>query len=964
MRKKSHNGLKAIIMAYSNGSLKIHDTPLFIPTGQIRANTTALAAFSQAVERSQRYIYYTVGGLFYRYDSVNDVHVKLATPMIAPVTVSSLAYSDEHGYYGNALAAGASTITIAGLNGKCMEGLEIEIISGTGAGQIRNITAAAKPSILDTGVVTGTSGSLSFTDSTKRWRINEWIGYQVRLVFNNGQGQVRKVLYNNENTITLQDANFQQLDSWNNTQYSSLAPYALPVSTPGSQANYQIESCVLTVNSAWSVQPDSSSAYVIKGGGVFLLSAAAASPFSSWQYYDVLSDVWTVKTPLGGLLTAALNTDYAVTLLDKSKTYATGTATTGSARGLTDSGLSLAVDRYANFELRITGGTGVGQKARIVGNSATAFEIEKPWAVQPDNTSTYAIYGNTNVIYLTGNASACTYQYLIDQDQWVTGQAIDVGQTRNISAQFAGQEAFGVTSGARNTGGITVLNATPTAGGTGYAVGDVFNITTGGTVGKGRVEAISAGGVVTSVSLYSAGLNYTTGSGKATTNVSGTGTGLTVDITTVGTVGRITLATNHNLLAGESVTFAGCNDAAWNGAFTILATDSLTTFDVAATAAGSMVASNSQSTTLIVDSTKNWAVNEHAGKIIKLEVAGTSQTTQLRRIVSNTANTITVTTIVAGVNGTSRYAIMQPEALGRDRMYDADTETSDGYATGGSSTTLVDSTKTWIVNQWAGFRIRIIAGTGVGNEFAITSNTATTLTYSAPGFTADATTKYMIMSTFGIATSGTTTTLVDTTKNWIVNKFAGKRIILTAGTSQRIEATIASNTANTITFSAAIGVAPDTTTCYTILAMQVRSTATRALWIYNQSNTDEAGNFLMSIRGGGLTTIDIYDITSDLWNMTSFYSSQDETFNSGCSYAYDGEDTVYLAAGGTSSDFIYILEFDVNSRRCIGAMQTPFLQGVTVHTGNMLSIVESEDGGLFLFLAVCTSRLMYKCLIR
>ena len=950
-------------MAYTNDSLKVHDTPLFIPTTQLRANTSALAAFSQANERGQRYIYYTVGGLFYRYDSVNDVSVRLATPMIAPVTVSSLAYSDEHGYYGNALAAGASTITVAGLNGKIMEGLEIEIISGTGAGQIRTISSAAKPAILDTGIVTGTSGSISFTDSTKRWRINEWIGYQVRLTYNTGQSQVRKVLYNNETTITLQDANYQQLDPWNNTQYSSLAPYALPVSTPGSQANYQIESCVLTVNTAWDVQPDSSSAYVIKGGGVFLLSSVAGSPFASFQYYDVLSDVWTVKTPLGGLLTAALGTDYAITLLDKSKVFATGTATGGSARGMTDSGLSLAVDRYANFELRITGGTGIGQKARIVGNSATAFEIEKPWAVQPTAGSTYAVYGNTNVCYLTGNGASSMYQYLIDADQWVTGQSIDYGQTRNISAQFAGQEAFGITTGVRNTGGITALNATPTAGGTGYAVGDIFNITTGGTVGKGRVEAVSAGGVVTSVSLYSAGLTYTTGSGKATTNVSGTGTGLTVDITTVGTVGRITLASNHNMLIGESVTISGCNEAAWNGAATILATDSLTTFDIVTTATGSMVASNIQSTVLIVDSTKNWAVNEHAGKIIKLEVAGTSQTTQLRRIVSNTATTITVTTIVAGVNGLSRYAIMQPEAFGRDRMYDSDHETGDGYATGGTSTTLVNSAKSWITNQWAGFRIRIIAGTGVGNEFAITSNTATTLTYSAPGFTPDTTTKYQIMSTFGIATSGTTTTLVDSTKNWIVNKFAGKRIILTAGTSQRVEATIASNTANTITFTAAIGVAPDTTTCYTILSIQARSTATRALWLYNQSTTSEAGNLLMSIRGGGVTTIDMYDITRDLWDLTAFYSSQDETFNIGSSYAYDGEDTVYLVTG-TSSDFIYVLAFDVTTRACVGAMQSPFLQGTTVHTGNFASIVESDDGGLFLFIALCTSRLMYKCLIR
>lgn len=64
---------------------------------------------------------------------------------------------------------------------------------------------------------------------------------------------------------------------------------------------------------------------------------------------------------------------------------------------------------------------------------------------------------------------------------------------RNFSVKFPGQEAQAISSAVRNTGGITVLASAPTAGGTGYAKGDIFNITTGGTVGKGRVEAISPG---------------------------------------------------------------------------------------------------------------------------------------------------------------------------------------------------------------------------------------------------------------------------------------------------------------------------------------------------------------------------------------------------------------------------------------------------------------------------------------
>jgi hypothetical protein len=69
----------------------------------------------------------------------------------------------------------------------------------------------------------------------------------------------------------------------------------------------------------------------------------------------------------------------------------------------------------------------------------------------------------------------------IEYDTWMTGQSIDYGQTRNASVKFNGQEAYGITI--RNIG-ITVLNAIPTTKGSGYLVGDLFNITTGGTIGR------------------------------------------------------------------------------------------------------------------------------------------------------------------------------------------------------------------------------------------------------------------------------------------------------------------------------------------------------------------------------------------------------------------------------------------------------------------------------------------------
>lgn len=80
-------------------------------------------------------------------------------------------------------------------------------------------------------------------------------------------------------------------------------------------------------------------------------------------------------------------------------------------------------------------------------------------------------------------------------------------------------------------GEITTLNATPTAAGSGYTAGDDLTITTGGTYGTANVDTVDGSGGVTAVTLLTAGANYTTGPGKATSG--GTGTGCTLDITTV-----------------------------------------------------------------------------------------------------------------------------------------------------------------------------------------------------------------------------------------------------------------------------------------------------------------------------------------------------------------------------------------------------------------------------------------------
>lgn len=58
----------------------------------------------------------------------------------------------------------------------------------------------------------------------------------------------------------------------------------------------------------------------------------------------------------------------------------------------------------------------------------------------------------------------------------------------------------------------------------------------------------------------------------------------------------------------------------------------------------------------------------------------------------------------------------------------ADIFGDNGTATGGSSSTLVDSTKSWTPNIATDARVKIVSGTSTGSEAVVSSNTSTTLT--------------------------------------------------------------------------------------------------------------------------------------------------------------------------------------------------------------------------------------------
>lgn len=1033
-------------MALVNKLVKQVDLPVWEWMRFAPVATAALNVLCYGDANDQRYMYYIAGTVLYRYDTYSDSWQALATTPITLATVAVAKYSTYGGYRGNILDSDSTTAKIAGLAGNTLVGYKIRITAGKGIGQERTINSITQPYIWDGGILTSIV-STALTDTTKKWKINQWVGYQLRIVFGTGATMIRKILYNDATNLYISDPNYEQLEPWNNMPFTAVG-VAIPVTTAGSQGQYYIESSIITVDT-WDVEPDTTSSYVVMSGGIWILGG-----YATYQgfllYYDILTDTFYYKTGLTSHSAAALGTEIALERTGEvGGSYATGAITAATKNTVTTSS-NLEAGRYANYQIRIKSGLGIGQQRRIVNNTggaASKITISYDWETTPDATSTFDIFADTQKLTLIGNAASTMYQYLIEHDLWTTGPSYDRGVVRNGAIKFGGQEAIGVATATNNTAGITVLNATPTASGGNYAVGDIVTISTGGTLGSARVESVNAVGGVTSVSLYTCGINYTTGTGKATTG--GSGSGLTLNITTVGNVGRITTSMNHNLIIGDAFTFSGANvaSAAWNGSYTVLGTPSLTIVECIVTAVVSFTALWSNGTNLLVDSSKNWTPNEHIGKIVHITLAGIAGTTVSRRIIANDATTLSWTlSATAPVTGTGRYIIQAPQCFGRDVQWKELNKQAAGFASSGTSTTLVDSSKSWYPNQYCGYYVRIISGTGYNNTFGdilITTNDATTLTLLTPGFTPDTTTEYQIMDSFGrciiggvltvtaaavaggsgyaigdllllgtgtgaivrvltlsataVATVGlvtggtggysvatvattkitgsgndactvaiasitttatnTTTILQDTTKNWTVNQWAGKRVRFITGTGFSQESTITSNTSNSFTLSAG-GTLPDASTSYCILGIAPRGAGASLQWIYGGSDTANAGKYMFSARGAATNQWDKYDITTETWDYTYFQQPYSEYLTTGSMYSYDGEDTIYFQVNSLGR----IMAYNVYTNTVDACSTIPYGMSTAI-TGNRMEIVKTADGLKYLYCMRNTGSEFWRALI-
>ena len=961
------------------------DLPVFEWLRFSPSASAAATALSTSEDNTGRYLYYVVGNTLvstiYKYDTYSDswqTATNLATGSLT--TGIAAKYTKYNGYRGDVISATSTTLTLAGLKSSQLLGQTIRIISGTGAGQERVITSVADPVIWDSGTVT-TAGTASFSDVNKKWKVNQWDAYQVRFTMNQGIQNTRKILYNGASTLFVQDDNFQSIDPFNNTAFNNFNdPYRGPTTTAGAQTHYSIESTTVTVNTSWTVTPDGSSRFVIMTGGMWILGS------NLFWFYDPISDIALVKTPLSSVRAGtSLTTSWSLERIGEvggstiaGQTYGTFfvTGITANAGGTykavgysAPSGTTYTTDRYANYQLRVVSGTGVGQKRRIVGNQGSTFYIEKNWDIVPDATSGLAISGDTEKLWLYGSASSAMFQYHTEADMWAPGHVVDWGICRNISATSSSgntsaygppHEGFAVSGIVYNANGV-LTSTVGSCGGTGYVIGDLLTLSTTGTNGRVWVTGITGNGAVSSIELAAAGTNYT---GVTQSAVSGgSGSALLVNIT-VGKSAVVTTAINHDFrgpsgsTAQDVVLIAGCaTDTTFNNYFNIIGVDSSTTFSIAApSGTASPTAANSNSTTLLVDATKNWAVNEHTGKLVILYGSGGAvpSSVTIRKITSNTANTITIPTFgVTPTNGTWRYIISEVHTFGTMQNIKATGKAAYGWTTSATATTLTDNTKNWIPNQWSACRLRIISGTGLGNEVTITSNTSNTLTVASwPIATPDNTSKYEILDTYGTVTNAgsAVTTITDTNKNWPINSLAGKNLKIVAGTgaNQTTDYPISSNTATVITLASSV--TTDTTTVYQIYEPPSTGAAAKIDWVYNISDATKKGKLFIANRAGGTnqTGFHYYDITTNTWDTGVFAPPMGQLMTTGSMFAYDGGDIYYFSVVGTNSAPI-IYSLDLVKNTIDGAATAPYVHGSSIE-GNRMEVVTTADGLKYIYL--------------
>lgn len=240
-----------------------------------------------------------------------------------------------------------------------------------------------------------------------------------------------------------------------------------------------------------------------------------------------------------------------------------------------------------------------------------------------------------------------------------------------------------------------------------------------------------------------------------------------------------------------------------------------------------------------------------------------------------------------------------------------------GTATAGAAST-ISTGKTWLLNQWANYQVRIVSGTGAGQIRSIASNTIG-----------------------GVATvSVAWTTIPDATSVYRIEGNDDLFYLLGNNAVTMYRYSISGNTWTTLAPGAArAGAAGAGSTADWIDGVQ------DAAWLdesygahYTTTLVRQNGRYLYSLRGGASNGLDVYDIVANTWISGVAYGNQAEVFTTGsCSVDLDG--AIFIQKDGTGR----ILRFDV-AENCLDPWQLNPTPQSTVVAGDKMFFTTLIEG--------------------
>ena len=149
------------------------------------------------------------------------------------------------------------------------------------------------------------------------------------------------------------------------------------------------------------------------------------------------------------------------------------------------------------------------------------------------------------------------------------------------------------------------------------------------------------------------------------------------------------------------------------------------------------------SSNILADASKSWTVNQWQDGFVRI-TAGTGNN-QVRQVASNTSTSIVPK--IAWTTSPSTNSQYEVVARSAYRCLFFENNEDLGVASAATMSTLTDSSKSWPANTWAGGHVRIVAGTGSGQDpVEISANTSTQLTLSANwATTPDDTSRFVVV---------------------------------------------------------------------------------------------------------------------------------------------------------------------------------------------------------------------------